>query len=93
MNDEKEIKKADIVYWARVIPSVGIYDVIELKIRTVAEDFFVGIENSTKHAYLFNMDDLNKIIFFKRDNALNLVKESEKSKSRVVSDEKYYEEY
>ena len=40
-----ELKKKDRLYYARIIPNSGIYDVCELIIRTVAEDYFVGIDN------------------------------------------------
>lgn len=89
---KKEIKKSDLVYYARIIPTSGIYEVIDLKVRTVADDFLVGIENRTKHAYLLYIKDIGRIVFFDRKEALKVVKEAEKS-GKKVSDEKYYEEY
>ena len=89
---DKEIKKSNIVYYARMMPNVGLYEVIDLKIRTVADDFFVGIENRTKHAYMFKISDINKTVFFNRKDAVDVVKAAEK-KGKKVSDEKYYEEY
>lgn len=89
---EREIKKSDLVYYARIIPTSGIYEVIDLKVRTVADDFLVGIENRTKHAYLLYIKDIGRIVFFDRKEALKVVKEAEKS-GKKVSDEKYYEEY
>ena len=89
---EKEIKKSDLVYYARIIPTSGIYEVIDLKVRTVADDFLVGIENRTKHAYLLYISDIGRVLFFDRKEALKVVKEAEKS-GKKVSDEKYYEEY
>ena len=89
---EKEIKKSDLVYYARIIPTSGIYEVIDLKVRTVADDFLVGIENRTKHAYLLYIKDIGRIVFFNRKEALKVVKEAEKS-GKKVSDERYYEEY
>ena len=93
MNNEKEIKRSDFVYYARILPTVGLYEVIDLKVRTVADDFFVGIENRTKHAYLLKINDIGKIVFFDRNEALKVVKEAEKNSKIKVSDEKYYEEY
>ena len=49
-----DLKKKDIVYYARIIPNVGIYDLCELTIRTVEEDYFVGVDKQDKHAYLLN---------------------------------------
>lgn len=92
MDEEKEIKRLDIVYYARIMPSVGLYEVIELKVRTVGDDFFVGTEKTTKHSYMLSQKDIDKIVFYKRSDALKMVKEAEKN-GKKVSDEKYYEEY
>ena len=89
---DKEIKKSDVIYYARVMPTVGLYEIVELKVRTVAEDYIVGIDKNTKHAYMFYFDDINRTIFFDRNEALRVVKAAEKN-SKKVSEEKYYEEY
>ena len=89
---KRDIKKFDIVYYARILPPVGIYEVVELKVRTVAEDFFVGTDKITKHAFMFKLDNIDKIIFFERKAALDIVKEAEKNGKKIF-DEKYYEEY
>ena len=38
------MKKQDILYYARIVPRTGIYEVCELLIRTVEESYFVGID-------------------------------------------------
>lgn len=85
------LTKGQIVYYARIMPTVGIYEILELKIRTVEDTFFVGTEKSTKHAYLFGYYCLDKQVFKDRKKALNLVKEAEKNKIEI-SNEIYYEE-
>lgn len=92
-NENKiEVKKSNIVYYTRIMPTVGLYEVVEVKVRTVADDFFVGVDKNTKHAYMFKISDINKIVFFDRKDAVNVVKASEE-KGKKISDEKYYEEY
>ena len=86
------LKKKDIVYYARIIPNSGIYDVCELIIRTVAEDYFVGIDKVDKHAYLFPYASINNIVFRDRKLALNKVKMAELNK-KEINNETYYEEY
>lgn len=86
------LKREDIVYYSRITPNCGIYDVCELKIRTVHDDWFVGIEKHDKHAYLFNNSDIGKIVFVDRQDSLNKVKDAEKNK-KTISNEIYYEEY
>lgn len=88
-----KLKKKDIVYYAKIMPSVGIYDLCELKIRTVEDTYFVGIDKRDKHAYLLNYDCFDKTVFKDRKVALKLVHEAEKKRAKVVSDESYYEEY
>ena len=85
------MKKGDMVYYARVIPNI-IYEVCELKIRTVEDTYFVGIENRSKHAFLFDNINLNKTVFYNREIALKIVKEAEKNKTKDYS-ESSYEEY
>ena len=92
-NENKiEIKKSNIVYYARIMSAIGLYEVVEMKVRTVTDNFFVGVDKNTKHAYMFKISDINKIVFFDRKVALDLVKEAEKN-GKKASNEKYYEEY
>lgn len=87
-----EIKKKDILYYARIIPKVGIYEVCEMTVSSVQETWFAVNSKQDKHRYLFSYSDIGKVIFNDRTEALNKVKESEKSKVKI-SDEIDYEEY
>ena len=88
-----ELNKNDVVYYARIIPSSGIYDIIELKIRTVEDNWFVGLDKRDKHAYLFQNDAINQTIFIDRKKALKKVKDAESNKKEDISEETFYEEY
>ena len=85
------MKRLDTVYYARILDQVATYEICELRIRTIEDDYFVGIDKRDKHAYLFSNDELNKKVFYNRSDALCIVKEAEKNK-RVISNETYYEE-
>ena len=87
-----ELKKQDIMYYARILPASGIYDVLELKIRTVENDWFVGIEKRDKQAFLFSNSLIGKCIFANRNKALEVVKDAEANK-KEINDETFYEEY
>jgi len=52
----------------------------ELTIRTVEEDYFVGVDKQDKHAYLLNNSSYNKTVFKDRKTALKMVKEYVKDK-------------
>lgn len=92
MGKDNVIKKKDTLYFARIVPNANIYDVYKMKVRTVENDWFVGMDKRDKHAYLFSYSDIDKTVFKDRKDALNKVKEAEKNK-RAISEESYYEEY
>ena len=87
-----KLKIKNHLYYARIIPKSGIYDVCELIIRTITDDYFVGIDKRDKHAFLFGYNAIDDTVFDDRNLALNKVKEAEKHKLNI-SDETYYEEY
>lgn len=85
-------KIGDIVYYARIMPTLGIYDVCELKIRTITDTYFVGMDKRDKRAYLFSYNAVGKCIFSNRKDAVEKAIAAEES-SPKVSKETYYEEY
>ena len=87
----KQLTKGQVLYYARIMPTVGLYEILELKIRTVEDDYFVGTEKNTKRAYLFGYSTIGKYVFKDRKQALDLVKEAEKNK-KEINNEVYYEE-
>ena len=89
---KEDVHKKHILYYARAIPQTGIFEVCELIIRTVEDDYFVGSDKRDRHAYLLHYTDLDKIVFQDRKTALQKVKNAEKNKS-TVKHETYYEEY
>ena len=85
-------KIGNTIYYARIMPTLGIYDVCELKIRTVTDTYFVGTDKRDKRAYLFSYNAVEKCIFSNRKNAVEKVITAEESNPKV-SKETYYEEY
>lgn len=73
------LKLKDTVYYARIIPSSLIFDVLELKIRTVEDGWYVGIEKRDKQAFLFTDKDIGSSIFIKRTECLKTVKKAQKN--------------
>lgn len=86
------MNKGDKIYYARIIPNVGIYEVYDLKVRMVEEDWFSATEKRTHKAFIFSNKDIDKTVFKDREQALELVLEAERYK-KPISAEKYYEEY
>lgn len=87
----KTINKGDKLYFARIHPTTGIYDLCDLTIRTVSDTYFVGTDKKDKRAYLFGYDSLGETVFQDRKEALAVVQKAEKEKKEVG--ETYYEEY
>ena len=85
-------KIENTIYYARIMPTLGIYDVCELKIRTVTDAYFVGMDKRDKRAYLFSYNAVGKCIFSNRKDAVEKVITAEEN-SPKVSKETYYEEY
>ena len=78
------IRKGDVWYFARIVPRNNIYEVCELKIRTIMEDYIVGIDKHDKHAYLINNLEIPKLLFKNRKDALSKVKLEEKGDDYIV---------
>ena len=87
------LKKKDVVYYTRILPSSNVYDILEIKIRTVEDNWFVGIEKRDKQAFLFHNADIDKTVFTSRNKALEVIKQAELNKKELKNDETYYEEY
>ena len=82
-NERITLKKSDVVYRTRILPTVGIYDLDELKIRTVKETYFVGVEKRNKTAFLLPYSSIDKTVFLNRKEALQKIREAEKNKVYV----------
>ena len=76
-----KIHRGLTVYFARIIPTQNIYEVKDLYVRTVAEDYFVATDKKDKHAFLFMYKDVDKDnnIFYDRKDA---VKKSKRSREK-----------
>lgn len=89
----ESINLKDTLYYARIIPTVGIFDVCQLIVRTVTDEYFVGYDKVDKHAYLLYFSDLDKTVFKSRKQALDVVFVAEKNNKNKICNEILYEEY
>lgn len=81
-----------IVYHSRIVPNVGIFEICELKVRTVEDTYFVGVDKETKRAFLLPLSSVNETIFENRMDALKRVKFAEQYMNKHISEETDYEE-
>ena len=84
-----EIGIDSVVYWARIHHQTGIYEVCELRVRTLYELTFVGVDKLSKQAFIIRYDD--PYLFRERKDALAVVKEAEKQKKDFTKDENEYD--
>ena len=77
-----QIQKDDIIYFSHVLPKLNVYEVLEMKIRTVGINWFVASSTKNRNnVYAFTNDDINQIVFQTYQEAyehMNRQKESEK---------------
>ena len=90
---DNSLNKGDIVYYARIMPSLGIFDVYDIKVRTIADTWFSGVEKRDKKVFLFPYSAIDKYIFLNRKDAVDAATTAEENNKKVVSTEIYYEEY
>jgi hypothetical protein len=84
MSLKDELKVKDIVYATRIMPTLGIYELCELMVRYVEDNWFTGIDKRDKRVYSFTLKDYKTRIFKKRIDALNVIKEAEKNKPKRI---------
>ena len=92
-SEDNPLTKGNIVYYARIMPNLGIFDVYDIKIRTVAETWFSGVEKRDKKVFLFPYSAINKYVFLNRKDAVDVATNAEENNKKVISTETYYEEY
>ena len=85
-----QLTKDDIIYYARIMPNLGIFDVYELKIRTVEDTYFVGTNKRDKKAFLLPYSAIEKYVFIDRKDAVDKAMVAEEN-TLSVSKETYYE--
>ena len=78
------IKVKDVVYFTRIMPTLGIFEVCEITIRYVDDRWGTGVDKRDKRVHPFTINDYNKRFFINRKDALNAVKEAEKHKPKRV---------
>lgn len=81
----------ETLYYAQILPRVGVYNLCDIKVCTLYDTYFAGIDTRDKRRYVFNYTEINQTIFENKLEALEIIKEAEENKP-IVSDEIYYEE-
>lgn len=91
MIDFDGLEKGDIVYFARIMPKLGYYEVLELKINTKKEDYCTGTDSkTTKQMFLFSKEYAENTLFTDRKHAVEYLKQKkvENKDVKVIVGEK-----
>ena len=78
------LKRGNKIYFARTHPSLGMYEVLDLIVRTAEDTWFSAYEKKTGRAYLFSYKDVGTLIFDNRCQALSVVREIESKSPKKV---------
>ena len=84
-----------MVYYTRIFPETGTYDLCELKVRTIVDDWFCGVDKKDKRAYLLGFNEIEETVFDDRKIALKRVHNAEKNykcNSNEIFDETTFNE-
>lgn len=68
INYEK-LQKGDSVVFARVLPKIGYYELLDLHIVSVYEKYCTGTDSKTKQTYSFNRKLAEEVLFLNRNMA------------------------
>ena len=73
-------QKDDIIYFSHVLPKLNVYEVLEMKIRTVGVNWFVASSTKNRNnVYAFTDDDINQIVFQTYQEAYEHMKQQKES--------------
>lgn len=75
---KEDFNIGQIVFYTRILPTAGIYDLLEIKLRTVEDTYIVGCDEKDHTAYLVSEIEAETCIFTSRKDALNKIKEEKK---------------
>lgn len=68
--DYEELQKGDSVIFARALPRIGYYELLDLHIVSVYEKYCTGADLKTKQTHSFNRKLAEEVLFFDRNLAI-----------------------
>lgn len=84
-----EIEKGDPLFYARVMPELGYYEIHNVTLVTKQDDYCTVTEGKTKQMFLFIKKDIYSRLYLKRAEALEFLKEQKIAYKdvKVITDE------
>ena len=83
-----ELRKGDSVIFARVLPRIGYYELLDLYIVSVYNKYCTGADTKTKQTYCFGRKWAEDVLFLNRNLAIEyLNKKKQENKNVKVAEE------
>lgn len=83
-----ELQKGSAVVFARVLPKIGYYEILDLHIVSVYEKYCTGADSKTKQTYSFGRSLAEEVLFLDRNLAIDyLNKKKLENKNIKVAEE------
>lgn len=79
----KTLQRGDNVYFVRVIPKLDIYELLDLHIVSIYDEYCTGADSKTKQTFLFSKNDYEQVLFLDRKMALEVL---EKLQRKVMEE-------
>ena len=79
----EEVQKGDALYFARVMPMFGYYEIHDVVAVSICHDYCTVCETKTKQTFLLLAKDIESKLYIDREEALTFLKE-EKKKNKDV---------
>ena len=74
----EEIQKGDSLYFARIMPSFGYYEIHDVVLVTKYDDHCSVCELKTKQSFIFNLKTLQDQLYVDREEASTYLKDMKK---------------
>lgn len=66
----KTLQRGYNVYFVRVIPKLDIYELLDLHIVSIYDEYCTGVNSKTKQTFLFSKKEFEEVLYFDRKEAL-----------------------
>ena len=82
------LKKGDSIIFARVLPKIGYYELLNLHIVSVYEKYCTGADSKTKQTYSFSRSRAEEVLFKNRNLAIEyLNRKKQENKNIKIAEE------
>ena len=79
----EDIQKGDKLYFARIMPKFGYYEIHDVVMVTKYDDHCTVTETKTKQSFLLGMKDIESKLYSDKDKALTYLKDEQKKNKNV----------